>query len=75
MPKSRYSVFSGLTESRLEISRDIRVERGVRQGCVITPLILNLYSEFMIREATEDVGGSVSMELTSRIVDMLMMQC
>src|SRR6267154_2787001 len=33
-----------------EISKEARAERGVRQGCVMSPLLLILYSEFMIKE-------------------------
>ena len=33
------------------------MERGVRQRYVILPLLFNLYSEFMIKEAMEDIEG------------------
>jgi hypothetical protein len=38
------------------------VVRGVKQGCVISPVLLNIYSEFMVKEAMENVDGSNSME-------------
>src|SRR3989441_9857719 len=37
-----------------EVGREVVVERMVRQGRVISPLLFNLYSEFMIKEALED---------------------
>ena len=33
------------------------VEREVRQDCVISPLLFNLYSEFMMKEALENEEG------------------
>jgi hypothetical protein len=33
------------------------VERRIRQGCLISLVLFNLYSEFMIMEALETVDG------------------
>ena len=40
-----------------EVSRDVKVEKRMRQGSVISPLLFNLYSEYMMREALEDMEG------------------
>src|SRR3989442_1471932 len=40
-----------------EVSREVRVEKVVRQGCVISPILFNLYSKFMINETMENVEG------------------
>ena len=40
-----------------EVGIKVKVERGIRQGCIISSLLFNLYSEFMMREAMEGVEG------------------
>src|SRR5438132_8374760 len=40
-----------------ECSRSFSIRRGVRQGCIISLILFNLYSEFMIREALEGIKG------------------
>ena len=40
-----------------EISRYVNIKSGVWQGCIISPILFNLYSEFMIAEAPEHEDG------------------
>ncbi|KAL1446308.1 hypothetical protein WDU94_012325 [Cyamophila willieti] len=38
----------------LETTEAIKIKRGVRQGCILSPLIFNIYSEQIFKEALEE---------------------
>ena len=44
---------------RSEDSQSFKIEKGVRQGCVLSPVFFNLYSEELINEALQDETGLV----------------
>ena len=44
---------------RSEDSRSFKIEKGVRQGCALSAVCFNMYSEELINEALQDETGLV----------------
>ena len=42
-----------------ELSEDIRIQRGVRQGCVASPTLFNLYTDIFFRHIINMKGVNV----------------
>jgi hypothetical protein len=36
--------------------RSVKIGRVVRQGCCLSPILFNVYSEYLIKEALEGLG-------------------
>jgi len=39
-------------------SKRICIRRGVRQGCIISPILFSFYSEYMMKDALEEAEVS-----------------
>ena len=46
-------------------SKDFEVKTGVRQGCVLSPLLFNCFMDRILREAMEMTGGGLHIEYTT----------
>ena len=41
------------------LSRKVKIKQGVRQGCILSPILVNMYSEEVINSALESEKGIV----------------
>ena len=55
--KSLYLQQKATVRYENETSEEITIKRGVRQGCILSPRLFNIYTECLIREALEDGEG------------------
>lgn len=52
-----------------ELSKEVEVRRGVRQGCVLSPTLFNLYSEAILSEALD--GCTCGLVVNGEVVNNL----
>jgi hypothetical protein len=38
------------------VTKSVKIGRGVRQGCCLSPLLFNLYNEYVTQDALEGLG-------------------
>lgn len=52
-----------------DLSEEILIQRGVRQGCILSPLLFNVYSEMIFKEALSktQIGININGVLVSNI--------
>ena len=41
------------------LSRKVKIKQGVRQGCILSPIVFNMYSEEVVNKALENDKGIV----------------
>ena len=59
LTKSLYSGQEATVRTELGDTEKINIEKGVRQGCILSPLLFNAYAEKIMREALADWSGGI----------------
>ena len=58
-------------------TRNMQVGRGVREGCCLSPILFNLYSEFLTKEGLDGLGdfkiGGQIIQTVKYVDDLVLM--
>ena len=49
-----------------EVSERFEVQTGMRQGCVLSPILFNCYMDSIMREASQSLGGGINISYNTR---------
>lgn len=57
--RNLYEASEAVVKIEYTLSEKCRIRKGVRQGCVLSPLLYNIYSEVVMRRTLENWNGGV----------------
>ena len=60
LPSLLYKNQEAAVKTSCGTSQWFSIERGVRQGCIVSPSLFNIYSENIMREATENTSAGIT---------------
>lgn len=60
MIKELYSHSEALVQIDNFLSKPCAIRKGARQGCILSPMLFNIYSEYIMRGALENWNGGIT---------------
>ena len=61
--KSRYVGSSPYVKVKWGESEQFRIDSGMRQGCIMSPWLFNLYMDAVMKEVKMGIGGEERVEI------------